>query len=198
MKEIFLHSCWSPWVIYLILSYTLETHENLKSNLKKNLKIENTGEIRKKINHSYWAISSPSGPFPLSASAQLGLKRSHCHAGPAWQSKREARASSHSDGWVHYSSLSAYPFCPRRRVGRGVLPVAPSGRSSSSSPRCRAWNQKSRGRRRPSRTPHPHSRAGPGQLHLPVPISSPLRALFVERNGLRRNRAHNRNPSIAA
>jgi hypothetical protein len=44
-------------------------------------------------------------------------------------------------------------------------------------------------RRRPSRARHPHSRAGLGQLHLPVPISSPLRALFVERSGLRRNRA---------
>jgi hypothetical protein len=50
----------------------------------------------------------------------------HWRAGPAWQSKRDAHTlTSHSDGWGHYSSLSSYPFCPHKRVGRGVLPVGP-------------------------------------------------------------------------
>jgi hypothetical protein len=129
MKEIFLHSCWSPWVIYLILSYTLETNENLKSNLKKKLKNrKHKGNKKKKSKPFILGHFLPFWPIPPLC---MGLKRSHCHAGPVWQSNREARASSHSDGWVHYSSLSSYPFCPRRRVGRGALTAGPPNGSSS-------------------------------------------------------------------
>jgi hypothetical protein len=38
--------------------------------------------------------------------------------------------TSHADRWGHYSSLPSYLFCPRKRVGRGVLQVGPLASSA--------------------------------------------------------------------